>query len=170
MDRSCVVTFDGGKGASESVALLSGVRAASVALKVEWWLERSSIVGDEGVLPSFRLMTFDANIASLLTDAHAHPTDDPTLRAGDEQGLQDLAQRLCEVPLGRVCAMSSCSGDQELVRNLALEVRRLQAEGSSKKSSMDLRPCFGELASGPSLSWGSCADHARCRIRVPPVV
>lgn len=59
-----------------------------------------------------------------------------------------MAERLLEVPLGRVCAMSSCTDDQGLVRELALEVRRQQEEREQrgKGKGIEVRPCFGESA------------------------
>ena len=91
----------------------------------------------------------DDSIASLLTDAHAHPTDDPRLKTADvKEGVKALAERLLEVPLGRVCAMSSCTDDQGLVRELALEVRRQQEERERRGEGkgIEVRPCFGEWA------------------------
>ncbi|PWN19269.1 Metallo-dependent hydrolase, partial [Microstroma glucosiphilum] len=67
-----------------------------------------------------------------LTDAHCHPTDDPTLSSGDPNGAQKLAQRLQQIPLEGACAMGSCTEDQVLVRRLAEEMHKMQ-----------LRPCFG---------------------------
>lgn len=90
---------------------------------------------------------------SLLTDAHAHPTDDPRLSGPD--GIPVLAQRIAaEVRIGRLCAMSSNTTDQVLVKELKVAVdkalkgkQRERDDGSSGAGgTLDFRPCFGELA------------------------
>ncbi|CAO1614336.1 unnamed protein product [Parajaminaea phylloscopi] len=81
-------------------------------------------------------------IAGLLTDVHAHPTDDPRLSAADHNGLQQLVDKLASMPLGRVCAMSSCTEDQGLVKDLAALYRERSTQ-SSAQHVPDLRPCFG---------------------------
>lgn len=98
------------------------------------------------------------DILALLTDAHCHPTDDPTLSSGDRNGAQKLAQRMEKVPMAGVCAMSSCTEDQVLVRQLAEGMqKRRAARGKAKEEDKEdeedggdetpiqLRPCFGEL-------------------------
>jgi Tat protein secretion system quality control protein TatD with DNase activity len=51
----------------------------------------------------------------LLTDAHCHPTDDPR----PWKNIDALTQKLADVPIGNICAMSTSSKDQHLVSQLA---------------------------------------------------
>jgi Tat protein secretion system quality control protein TatD with DNase activity len=51
----------------------------------------------------------------LLVDAHCHPTDDPR----PWKDIDALAQKLSDVKIGSVCAMSTSTKDQELVSQLA---------------------------------------------------
>lgn len=82
-------------------------------------------------------------VTRLLTDVHAHPTDDPRLSSSDVAGVEALARRVHDVPLARVCAMSSCTQDQSLVEQLAV---RAVDEGvtSAGEKQVEFRPCFGE--------------------------
>lgn len=51
----------------------------------------------------------------LLTDAHCHPTDDPR----PWKDIDALTQKLSDLPIGSLCAMSTSSRDQHLVSRLA---------------------------------------------------
>lgn len=85
-----------------------------------------------------------SDVLSLLTDVHAHPTDDPRLSGSG--GVPLLAQRLAdEVRIGRLCAVASNTADQSLVRELKREFQTLQ-DNKGLGTGLDLRACFGEPA------------------------
>ncbi|CAO1639063.1 unnamed protein product [Sympodiomycopsis kandeliae] len=78
----------------------------------------------------------------LLTDVHAHPTDDPRLSGPD--GIPTLARRLAEeVKIGRICGMSSNTADQVFIRELKIEFERFKACNEDERVTLDFRPCFG---------------------------
>lgn len=99
---------------------------------------------------------------SLLTDAHAHPTDDPRLSssppssddAGNQATFEEMAERLVSVPIGGICAMSSCTQDQDLVKRLVAAVERARRDAKGKGKEVEggeaaprVIPCFGEHGS-----------------------
>lgn len=55
------------------------------------------------------------SIWPLLTDVHCHPTDDPR----PWKNIHALSEKLKDVKIGRVCAMSTSTKDQHLVSELA---------------------------------------------------
>lgn len=104
------------------------------------------------------------HILALITDAHAHPTDDPRLSGPD--GIPTLARRITdEVKIGRVCAMSSNTADQVLVRELKREVDSL---GGS--TGLDFRACFGERQLRLALGEGSLLTTPLHTHRLPSMV
>lgn len=119
-------------------------------------LDDGSAQADSSTASSSKL---PSDVLSLLTDVHAHPTDDPRLTGSG--GVALLARRLAqEVRIGRMCAVGSNTADQSLVKELKREFQSLQ-QNEGLGTGLDLRACFGERAEhGNEQEEFHCSDDA----------